>query len=175
MSLSSAIHPLLTTVLLRLCRAVCTCRVSRRTTFLRSWFHQRVSFYCCQFTRILNILSSSPRHRPFPDGTIALPYWPGQSSSYERSRSTPNPPNYLCNLRVHRQAIPLPQSTASCGRIGSKASPPPNLIQGLVVTVTGLAAVYPRPGLYQDSPGRISAPSAPLSTNLSLYLAALKS
>ena len=27
----------------------------------------------------------------------------GQSSSYERSRSTPNPRNYLCNLRVHRQ------------------------------------------------------------------------
>lgn len=160
-------------MLLHLCRAVCTCRVSRRTTFLRSWFHQRVSFYCCQFTRILNILSSNPRHGPLPDGTIALPHCSGQSSSYERSRSTPNPPNYLCNLRVHRQAIPLPQSTASCGRIGSMLTPEP--YPGVRRNCYGACCCVSRPALYQGSPGCISAPSAPLSTNLSVYLAALKS
>lgn len=72
------------------------------TTSLRSWFHQRVSFYCCQFNTVLNILPS--RYEP-PASTARtihlLACWANQAAMKDHVQ--PQPRSHLCNLRAHRR------------------------------------------------------------------------
>jgi len=82
-----------------------------RTTFLRSWFHQRVSFYCCQFNVALNILPSRDEPSAFAARTIhLLACWANQAAMKDHVQ--PQPRSHLCNLRAHRRPSLTPDRGA---------------------------------------------------------------
>lgn len=73
-----------------------------RTTFLRSWFHQRVSFYCCQFNVALNILPFRDEPPALAARTIhLLACWANQAAMKDHVQ--PQPRSHLCNLRAHHR------------------------------------------------------------------------
>lgn len=82
---------------------------ARCTTFLRSWFHQRVSFYCCQFNVALNILPSRYELPALTGRTIhLLACWANQAAMKDHVQ--PQPHSHLCNLRAHRRPSLTPDT-----------------------------------------------------------------